>query len=217
LDLIELNVETRSSKGNGPARSLRRRGIIPSILYGAKTKPAMLSIDARELEQIVKKGNINQVLLNLTIKDTNIPSKSAMIKELQHHPITHEFLHVDFYEVAMDKKIRISIPITTVGNSKGEELGGILQIIRRKVDVLCYPNQIPETLTVDVTELDIGDSIHIEEITLPEGIEVPADVNFTVITVLSQKAEAKPEDVGEVEGDENIEITQEGIDTKAEK
>jgi large subunit ribosomal protein L25 len=177
----------------------------------------MLSIDARELEQIVKKGNINQVLLNLTIKDTNIPSKSAMIKELQRHPITHEFLHVDFYEVAMDKKIRISIPITTAGNSKGEELGGMLQIIRREVDVLCYPNQIPETLTVDVTELDIGDSIHIEEIPLPEGIEIPADVNFTVITVLSQKAEVKPEDVDEAEGDEDIETTPESIDTKAEK
>ena len=217
MDLIELNVKTRSSKGNGPAKSLRREGSIPSILYGAKTTPFMLSVNARKLEQIVKKGNINQLLLNLTIKDANIPSKSAMIKELQRHPITHEFLHVDFYEVAMDKKIRISIPITMVGKSKGVELGGILQIIRREVDVLCYPNEIPETLTVDITELDIGDSIHIEEIPLPKGIEILADVNFTVITILSQKIEAKPEEEGEVAGEEEVEITPEGMDAKAER
>jgi large subunit ribosomal protein L25 len=216
LDLIELNVKTRSSKGNGPVKSLRREGSIPGILYGAKTTPAMLSVDSRKLEQIVKKGNINQLLLNLTIKDANILCKSAMIKELQQDPITHEFLHVDFYEVAMDKKIRISIPITTVGKSKGVELGGMLQIIRREIDVLCYPNQIPETLTVDITELDIGDSIHIEDIPLPEGIEIPADVNFTVITVLSQKAEVIPEDVDELEGEEEVEITPEGMDSKTE-
>lgn len=216
MDFIELNVNTRSSKGNGPAKSLRREGSIPGILYGAKTTPAMLSVDAHKLEQIVKKGNINQLLLNLTIKDANILGKSAMIKELQRHPITHEFLHVDFYEVAMDKKIRISIPITTVGKSKGVELGGILQIIRREIDVFCYPNQIPETLTVDISELDIGDSIHIEEIPLPKGIEIPADVNFTVITVLSQKAEAIPEDVDELEGEEEVEITPEDTDAKTE-
>jgi large subunit ribosomal protein L25 len=201
LDLIELNAKTRSLKGNGPARSLRREGMTPGILYGAKTDPVMLSVNTYDLEMVVKKGNIGQLLLNLTIQDGNMPSKSAMIKELQRHPVTRNFLHVDLYEVQMDKKIRVSIPVTTSGKSKGVELGGMLQIIRREIDVLCYPNKIPETLTIDVTDLDVGDSFHVEDISLPEGIEIPADVNFTVVTVLSQKAEAEPTEEGEEEAE----------------
>jgi large subunit ribosomal protein L25 len=213
LESIELTAKTRKSKGNGPAKSLRRKGFVPGILYGAKTDPFMLSIDTHELEQVVKQGNINQLLLNVTIEDADMPSKSAMIKELQCHPLTHEFLHLDLYEVAMDKKIRVSIPITTVGKSKGVELGGMLQIIRREVDVLCYPNQIPETLTVDIADLDIGDSIHVEEIPLPEGIEILADVNFTVVTVLSQKAEEQLEE----EGEEETEAVSEEVEAKTDE
>lgn len=199
MDLIDLKTKTRSRKGNGPARSLRREGMTPGILYGAKTDPVMLSVSTYELEMIVKKGNIGQLLLNLTIEDADMPSKAAMIKELQRHPVTRNFLHVDLFEVEMDKKIRVSIPVTTTGKSKGVELGGMLQIIRREIDVLCYPNKIPEALTIDITDLDVGDSFHVEDISLPEGIEIPADVNFTVVTVLSQKASAESGEEGEVE------------------
>ncbi|MGD9212053.1 MAG: 50S ribosomal protein L25/general stress protein Ctc [Desulfobacteraceae bacterium] len=211
MDLIDLKARTRSSKGNGPARSLRRNGMIPGILYGAKTDPIMLSVSTLEMEAIVKQGNIGQLLLNLSIENEQIPSKSAMIKELQRHPITRKCLHVDLYEVAMDKKIRVSIPVATAGKSKGVELGGMLQIIRREVDVLCFPNQIPEALTIDITDLNVGDSIHVEDIPLPKGIEIPADVNFTVVTVLSQKAESEisEEDGAEVDSGET-EIKGEG-------
>lgn len=214
MDLIELKANMRSIKGNGPGRSLRRAGFTPGILYGAKTEPIMLSINTHELELIVKQGNIGQLLLNLSIEDSDIPSKKAMIKELQQHPLTHQFLHVDLYEVLMDKKIRVSIPVVTSGKSKGVELGGMLQIIRREVDVLCYPNQIPEAITIDIAELDIGDSIHVEEIPLPEGIEIPAEVNFTVATVLSQKAEAEITD--EDEGEEESEVDAEEEETRGE-
>lgn len=214
MDLIELKAKTRSSKGNGPARSLRREGQIPGILYGAKTDPVMLSVNTHELELIVKKGNIGQLLLNLTIEDANLPNKSAMIKELQRHPLTRQYIHVDLYEVAMDKKIRVSIPVSTTGKSQGVELGGMLQIIRREIEVLSYPNQIPETLSIDITELDIGDSVHVEDIPLPEGAELPADVNFTVLTVSSQMAEAEPTEEGEVE--EEAEAAPEGTEAKAE-
>jgi large subunit ribosomal protein L25 len=185
--------------------------MIPGILYGAKTDPIMLSVSTLEMEAIVKQGNIGQLLLNLSIENEQIPSKSAMIKELQRHPITRKCLHVDLYEVAMDKKIRVSIPVATAGKSKGVELGGMLQIIRREVDVLCFPNQIPEALTIDITDLNVGDSIHVEDIPLPKGIEIPADVNFTVVTVLSQKAESEisEEDGAEVDSGET-EIKGEG-------
>lgn len=191
MDIIALNAKMRSNRGNGPARRLRSEGLIPGILYGAKTDPVMLTVNNHALEQVVKKGNIGQLLLNLTVEGTDAPGKPTMIKELQRHPVTRRFLHVDFYEVRMDKKIRISIPVVTTGKAKGVDTGGMMQIIRREVDVLCLPNQIPEKITIDVANLDIGDSVHVKDIPLPTGSEIPEDVNFTVITVLGQKTDVQ--------------------------
>jgi large subunit ribosomal protein L25 len=130
-----------------------------------------------------------------------------MIKELQTHPVSGKFLHVDFYEIDMSRKIRVKVPVVVKGKAKGVELGGFLQIIRRDVDVLCLPSQIPPSIEVDVTDLDIGDSFHVREIQ-PEGdVEIPADVDYTIITVLSPKIEAEvveeePEAVAEEEAEE---------------
>lgn len=200
MDIIELSAKKRSSRGNGPARRLRSEGMIPGILYGAKTDPVMLMVNNHELELITKKGNIGQLLFNLIVEG-DMPGRSAMIKELQRHPLTRNFLHVDFYEVRMDKKIPVSIPVVITGKSKGVDAGGMLQVIRRKLEVHCLPNQIPETITIDVAGLDIGDSIHVKEIPLPEGIEIQSEVNFTVVTVLGHKADAqKTEESAEASG-----------------
>jgi len=104
-----------------------------------------------------------------------------------------------FYEVAMDRKIRVMVPVRTTGKSIGVELGGLLQTIRRELEVLCLPNEIPKAIEVDVTDLDVGESIHVNEIHLEGNIEISAEVNFTVITVLSPKGTASEE---EEEGEE---------------
>ena len=180
--------------------------MIPAILYGPKAEPLMLSVTTKELETILKTSNIGQVLLNLLIQNGKQNSRTAMIKELQTQPVSGNLLHVDFYEVAMDQKIKISIPVVTTGQATGVEEGGVLQMVRHEVEIFCFPNNIPESLEVDITDMSIGDSKHIDEVSIDESFELVDESNFTIVTVLSPKAE----EVEEVEEEE------EGEDAEAE-
>jgi large subunit ribosomal protein L25 len=206
LDKIDLKAYIRTTVGNGPARSLRRKGFTPAVLYGPKTEPVMLSIRTHELEIILKNENIGQALFNLVIENDGTVIKTAMIKELQTKPVADTLIHVDFYEVAMDRKIVVSIPVVAAGHSKGVEQGGILQIVRRELEVLCFPGEIPESIEVDITDLDVGDAVHVKDIPLQGNIEIPDEVNFTVLTVVSPKVEA----VEEAEEGEEVEEAAEG-------
>jgi len=194
LEQLELKAKIRKTTGNGPARVLRRDAKVPAVLYGPKTEPVLLSVHVKDIEQILKTGNVGQVLLNLVIQNGQETTRPAMIKELQAHPVSGKFLHIDFYEIDLERKIRVGVPIVTIGNPIGVEMGGMLQIVRREIEVLCLPTQIPESIEVDVTDLDVGDSIHVEEIQVEGDAEIPADVNFTVITILAPKVEAEPEE-----------------------
>ncbi len=214
MEQINLAAQVRKTTGNGPARELRREGRIPAILYGPKTDPIMLSVDNKELEQIVKKSSIGSVLLKLEIKNGQTSARSAMVKELQTHPVTGQFLHVDFYEVDLTRKINAMVPVTVTGKSQGVEDGGILQIVRRELEVFCLPTAIPEAIEVDISELEIGDSIHVQEIALPSDVELPEDIDFTVITVLAPKVEV--EAVEEEELVEGEEVAEEGAPEAAE-
>ncbi|MDX1707140.1 MAG: 50S ribosomal protein L25/general stress protein Ctc [Desulfobacterales bacterium] len=214
MEQISLDAQVRKTTGNGPARVLRRQGRVPAVLYGPKTEPILLSIDSREFDQILKKSSIGSVLLKLDIKNGQTGSRSAMVKELQTHPVTGQFLHVDFYEVDLKRKINAMVPVTTSGISQGVENGGILQIVRRELEVFCLPTAIPEAIDVDISELDIGESIHVNEIALPSDVELPEDVDFTVLTILAPKIEEEP--VEEEELAEGEEVAEEAAEEAAE-
>jgi large subunit ribosomal protein L25 len=218
LEKIELQASVRKTVGNGPARVLRRAGQIPAILYGRNTEPILLSINTKELEQILSRGSFGQFILNLVIQNGKKMTKAAMIKELQTHPVSGHLIHIDFYEVDMNRKIKVMIPVVTTGHSVGVEEGGMLNIVRRELEVFCLPGDIPETIEIDITDLTIGDSIHIEDVAMGDNIEVAADVNFTVVTVLSPKVEeeevAEEEEEGLEEGEEGAEG--EAAETEAE-
>jgi len=203
LDLIELKTKIRTTTGNGPARRLRMSEQIPAVLYGQKTEPVLLSVNKSDLEQVFKKGGIGQVILNLVIqKNGETTTRPAMIKELQTHPLSRNFIHIDFYEIKMDQKITAKIPVVTTGMAKGVELGGILQIIRRELEVECLPLAVPESIEIDISDLDIGDSIHVGQIRVEGEIEFLEDDNYTVVTVLSPKMEEEPEEEKEAEEEE---------------
>jgi len=210
LEQFEIHATVRKTTGNSPARALRRSGQMPAVLYGPKTEPVLLAVNVKELEQILKKGNIGSIILNLVIQNGKKITKPAMIKELQSHPVSGNFLHVDFYEIDMLRKINVMIPILTKGTAKGVELGGLLQIVRRELEVLCLPGDIPHAIELDITDLDIGDAIHVEDLDLGENVEIPADTNFTVVTVLSPKIEA-------AEAEEEAEEAEAGEEEAAEE
>jgi large subunit ribosomal protein L25 len=201
LEQINLSARLRKLTGNSPARSLRREGRIPAVLYGPKTEPILLSIDSKEFEQITKKSTIGSVLLNLQIQNGDTQNRPAMVKELQTHPVTQRFLHVDFYEIDMQRKIRVMVPVVVRGKAKGVEEGGMLQIVHREIEVLCLPTEIPEAFEVDVTDLDIGDAIHLEDIQAVGNVEISGDADDTVVSVLAPKVEVEAvEEI--VEGEE---------------
>jgi large subunit ribosomal protein L25 len=207
LELINLKTHIRTSSGNGPAKALRRQGLLPAVLYGRKTEPVLLSVNISDLEQVLKMGAGSQVLLNLLIQNGETSKKTAMIKELQTHPLSRNYLHVDFYEIDMERKIKVRVPVVAKGKSIGVENGGILQIIRREIEVFCLPLEIPESFEVDITALEIGDSVHLDEIPLEGNVEFQEDVNFTILTVVSPKA---VEEEVEEEIEEELEEGEEG-------
>jgi len=205
LEILNLKATLRETVGNGPSRALRREGKIPAILYGPKTDPVKLTIDRMDLEPILKAGALTQQLLKLDIDGVD-GTANVMVKEIQKNPVSHNLLHLDFYRVSMDQKINVMVPVVTTGKSAGVEMGGMLQIIRRELEVFCLPDQIPENIVIDITDLEIGDSFHVEDLQLEGDIEVSADVNFTILTILSPKAEEEEE----VEGEEEEEMAEEG-------
>lgn len=197
MEQLQLTATTRKTTGNGPARVLRRNGRIPAVLYGPDTDATLLSVNIHEFEQVLKNHNINQMVLNLVIENGDAPSKSVMIKELQAHPVTNHLIHADFYEISMTRKIWVNVRVVVHGKSIGEERGGIVQLVRRELEVLCLPSEIPESIALDISSLDIGDAIHVEEIQLPEGVEISPETNFTVVTVTSVMAEEEPKEEAE--------------------
>jgi large subunit ribosomal protein L25 len=208
LEQIDINATVRKTTGNSPARGLRREGFIPAVLYGPKTEPILLSVNIKELEQILKKGNVGSIIFNLIIQNGKKITKPAMIKELQSHPVSGNYLHVDFYEIDMKRKINVMIPVVAKGKAKGVELGGLLQVVRRELEVLCLPGDIPHAVEIDISDLDVGEAIHVEDLKLGDNIEFLADPSLAVVTVLSPKAEA-------VEAEEEAEEAEEAEEGEA--
>ncbi|OQX61629.1 MAG: 50S ribosomal protein L25/general stress protein Ctc [Desulfococcus sp. 4484_241] len=209
METKELKAKTRLTQ-NGPSpNSLRREGFVPAVVYGYKKDSVPVTVNERDFNRLVKDGG-HQSLISLAIDEGSV-SKTVMLKEVQKHPVSGKIIHADFYEVDMNKKIATTVPVITTGVCKGEKEGGVLQLIRRELEVRCLPANIPESIEIDVSNLEIGDSIHVEDITVGEDIELLHDVNFTVISVAAPtKAEAEEPAEGEEEAEE------EGVEAEAE-
>ena len=215
MELLELKAVTRTDTGKGQSRTLRREGRLPSVLYVPNTDPVMLSIDLGELEDIVKGCSAGQAIFSIAV-DGAKEVRTAMIKELQVSPLSRDFLHVDFYEVDMKKKINVMVPVATTGKCVGIEMGGMIQLIRRELEVLCMPGEIPESIEIDITELNIGDSIHVEDVKLEVDIEIPHDVDFTILTILSALMAEEEVEEEEEELEEGEEGAEEGAEADAD-
>jgi large subunit ribosomal protein L25 len=183
---------------------------MPAILYGSDIESTLLSVDIHDMELLLNKVSPSQALVNLAIDGEGAKKPTVMIKELQIDPVKFHYLHVDFYEVKMDQQITTTVPVATVGTSKGVEEGGVLQIIRRELEVNCLPGDIPEQIEIDITDLEVGDSVHVEDISLGEKIEIPYDVNFTILTVVSPAMEVEEEAEEAEEGEEGEAAAEEG-------
>ena len=179
-----LVARVRKTKGKGAAKKLRNMAQIPAVFYGPKTESVMLAVDYPELERLLKQGSSDNVILDLQVQsDQGTETYKAIIKDLLIDPVKDIYLHADFYEISMDKEITVDVPIRLVNSPVGVTDGGILQHIRRKLNISCLPDKMIDALELDVSSLAIGDSLHVEDIDLPEGIVSLEEGHLTVATV----------------------------------
>ena len=187
---LKLSATVRKEKGKGVAGRLRQKGMLPAVVYGRKTPSTPLLIDSKQLRLAIAGGKGESKLFSLLIEGNGEPrEKMVMIKELQIHPLKRHYLHVDFLEVAMDEEITMPLPIKLLGEAEGVKIGGVLQQVRRELEIRCLPSNIPDSLEVDVSALNIGDSIHLKDVQMPAGIKALEDADLTIATVLSPTIE----------------------------
>ncbi|MDX2481585.1 MAG: 50S ribosomal protein L25 [Desulfuromusa sp.] len=187
---VELNVEIREKSGKGVARKLRAAGKLPAVVYGKALEPSTIIVDPKELQQAMSgEAGLNTLLKLNGVSE--LAGKVFILKNTDIHPIKRTMISADFQAINLKEKSVFLVPINIVGTAVGQKEGGTLQLVRNELEVLCLPTEVPQEIDIDVTALEIGDTIHIEEVVVPEGVELVHDVNFTVITLSAVKIEVE--------------------------
>ncbi len=198
MEFIAIDAEKREKTGKGAGRVLRGENKIPGVVYGKTTESFNVAVNSLDLEKVVKNTNTMEVFLILSVDGEKY---QVMLKELQVDITNGKYIHADFLTISKDQRMDFRVPVEIVGEAecKGIEAGGMLQTLRRELDIRCSVLDMPESIKVDVSGLDIGESIHIEEIDLGENLEIFTDVNFTIATIVAPSA-AEESDADEEEG-----------------
>jgi large subunit ribosomal protein L25 len=181
-----LSASARPDTGKGVARTLRAAGRVPAVIYGHARAPQGLSLDARELGKLLGRIAAEATVIELSIDGT---SSRTLIREVQRHPFKKQILHVDFQELVAGEKVIVRIPLQLVGTSEGVRLnGGIMDQPLRELVIRCDPAIIPSHIDVDISSLNLGDSIHVRELKLADGIEVETDMDATICVCAAPRA-----------------------------
>ena len=189
---VKLKAEQRTAVGRSAARKLKARGVIPAVVYGGKEKPQPLQVSARDISGMLNQASGENILVELEIAGE--PSnRMALIQEIQHSPVGGDILHVDFHAISMDEKIQAEVPLEPIGVANGvKNFGGLLEQSLRSLPIECLPADLPDRITVDVSNLNVGDSIHVRDIQLPAGITAKVQADLTAFSVLAPVVEEEP-------------------------
>jgi len=207
---VTLSVESRDTRGKGAARRLRQRGLVPGVVYGGGREATAIAIDVAGFERLLETshGGVN-TLIDLA-GDSAASGRTVIAKELQREAVRGALTHIDFYEVDLATKMEVSVPLHLVGTPEGVVKGGVLDQQQREIVLLCLPDGIPDEIEADVSGMELGDSLHIEDLIFPAGVEVATDENLTVATVLI------PRGLKEGDGEGAVEETEAGVEAAAE-
>jgi large subunit ribosomal protein L25 len=201
-DALTLPAEARERAGKGASRELRRNGRVPAVIYGGKEEPTPIHIEAKELVRQLGSGHFMNSIVMIDVGGKQV---RTLPKDVALHPVTDRPVHVDFLRLAKDAKIQVAVPVVFVNEdaSPGLKKGGVLNVVRHELELVCESDKIPGEIALDVTGLEVGDSIHISSVTLPDGAESAiTDRDFTIATVVAPSAMKR--DVAE-EGEEAAE------------
>ena len=192
-DALTLPAETRERAGKGASRALRREGRVPAVIYGGKEEPTLIHVEAKELVKQLGTGHFMNSIVTIELGGKKI---KTLPKDVSLHPVTDRPEHVDFLRLGKDAKVDVSVPVVFINEeaSPGLKKGGVLNIVRHELELVCEADKIPSEIELDVTGKDVGDSIHISEVTLPEGsASAITDRDFTIATLVAPSALKKSE------------------------
>jgi len=197
-----LIAQPRTATGKGAARRFRRDGYLPAVLYGRQRKPLAITVAIKEFKNLLFAGGGGRTLFNLRVEDHESPLETTvMLKDHQIDPVKRTLIHADFFEVEVDRPIEMEVPLVLTGKPEGVEKGGLLQQVRHTISLSALPQHLPDNIEVDVSHLDMGESLHVEDIQTSEGVTLLFDVNFTLATVIAPKG-VKTEELEDVEGED---------------
>lgn len=172
------------------AKKLREAGRIPAVIYGKQAEPQNLELNAKQMKDLVKHSASENLLVDLQVNEDKRAKRLALVQEIQHHPLSGDFLHVDFHEVAEDEKVTIAVPLESAGEPEGVKTGGgVLEHVLFKIRARGLPKDLPEVLSVDVSQLKLGESIHLGDLKAPAGVELLGDKHISVFAVALPRSE----------------------------
>ena len=207
-DALNLPAEARERAGKGASRALRREGRVPAVIYGGKEEPTTIHVEAKELVRQLGTGHFMNSIVNIEIGGDKV---RTIPKDVALHPVTDRPNHADFLRLAKGAKIEVQIPVvfTNEEKSPGLKKGGVLNVVRHELDLVCDADKIPSEIEIDVAGKEVGDSIHISEITLPDGSESAiTDRDYTIATLVAPSALKKSEGA---EGEDGEEVPADGV------
>jgi large subunit ribosomal protein L25 len=217
---VKLKAQKRTVLGRNAIKKIKSEGQVPGVIYGSQAEPMALQVEGRALTNVLARASSEHVLVELEIADgSQSTSRLALIQEVQHHPLKRQLLHVDFHAVSATEKITSEVPIEAVGEPLGvRTFGGLLEYSLRSLEVECFPQDLPDIVRIDVTNLNIGESLHVRDIPLPSGVEALTDGDLTVVSVVASRvgeevvetaeAQAAPEVITEKKGEVKPETSQ---------
>jgi len=201
-DQLTLTAEARERAGKGASRALRREGRVPAVVYGGKEEPQPIHVEERALVKLLNTGHFSNSIIMIDMGGKPV---QTLPKDVAFHPVTDRPTHVDFLRLAKGAKVEVAVPVSFINEeaAPGLKKGGVLNIVRHELELVCEADKIPAEIEIDVTGKDVGDSIHISEVTLPAGSESAiTDRDFTIATLVAPSALKKAEGAAAAEGEE---------------
>ncbi|MGI9089207.1 MAG: 50S ribosomal protein L25 [Chthoniobacterales bacterium] len=188
---VKLTAERRTGLGRSAVRKLKAAGVVPAIIYGAKDKPEPLQLSRRDVSAMLSHASGENILVELEVAGT--ANRLALVQEVQHSPVGGAVLHIDFHAVSMDEMIEADVPLEPTGTANGvKNFGGLLEQNLRTLEIECLPRDLPDVIKVDVSALNVGDSIHVRDLPLPTGVTTRVPADLTAFSVLAPTVEEEP-------------------------
>jgi large subunit ribosomal protein L25 len=189
---VKLSATRRTGTGRSAVRKIKAQGAVPAIIYGGKNKAEALQVSKRDISLMLSHASGENILVELEIEGEKA-GRLALVQEVQHAPLGGDILHIDFHAVSMDEMIEADVPLESTGMAEGvKTFGGLLEQNLRSLEIECLPRDLPDVITVDVSHLNIGDSIHVRELPLPQGVTTRVPADLTAFSVLAPTVEEEP-------------------------